>query len=92
MVPYKVLNWYARPTVQSLAVNKFVRRCCFPPNTVVSDLLPKPSAALAQSVEHIIRNDGVVGSNPISGTSFHNKNNILHRNLNFPIGQNNYLL
>jgi hypothetical protein len=28
------------------------------------------NAALAQSVEHIIRNDGVVGSNPISGTSF----------------------
>jgi hypothetical protein len=26
-------------------------------------------AALAQLVEHIIRNDGVVGSNPISGTS-----------------------
>ena len=27
-----------------------------------------PSAALAQLVEHVIRNDGVVGSNPISGT------------------------
>jgi hypothetical protein len=27
-------------------------------------------AALAQLVEHIIRNDGVVGSNPISGTIF----------------------
>jgi hypothetical protein len=27
-------------------------------------------AALAQLVEHIIRNDGVVGSNPISGTSY----------------------
>jgi hypothetical protein len=27
-----------------------------------------PSAAIAQSVEHIIRNDGVVGSNPICGT------------------------
>ena len=26
-------------------------------------------AALAQLVEHIIRNDGVVGSNPISGTN-----------------------
>ncbi len=25
-------------------------------------------AALAQLVEHIIRNDGVVGSSPISGT------------------------
>ncbi len=27
-------------------------------------------AALAQLVEHIIRNDGVRGSNPLSGTSF----------------------
>ena len=27
-------------------------------------------AALAQLVEHIIRNDGVVGSNPIGGTTF----------------------
>jgi hypothetical protein len=53
---------------------------------------PKTSAALAQPVEHIIRNDGVVGSNPISGTSFLNKNNNLHRNPNFLIGQNNYLL
>ena len=26
-------------------------------------------AALAQSVEHIIRNDGVTGSNPVSGTT-----------------------
>ena len=26
------------------------------------------AAALAQSVEHIIRNDGVTGSNPVSGT------------------------
>ncbi len=30
--------------------------------------LHKLSAALAQSVEHIIRNDGVTGSNPVSGT------------------------
>ena len=28
------------------------------------------SAAVAQLVEHVIRNDGVVGSSPISGTSF----------------------
>ena len=28
-----------------------------------------PVAALAQSVEHIIRNDGVTGSSPVSGTS-----------------------
>lgn len=27
-------------------------------------------AAVAQLVEHVIRNDGVVGSSPISGTSF----------------------
>ena len=26
-------------------------------------------AALAQLVEHIIRNDGVTGSNPVSGTT-----------------------
>jgi hypothetical protein len=26
-------------------------------------------AGIAQLVEHVIRNDGVVGSNPISGTS-----------------------
>jgi hypothetical protein len=30
----------------------------------------KPNAALAQLVEHRIRNAGVVGSNPISGTIF----------------------
>jgi hypothetical protein len=28
-----------------------------------------PHAALAQLVEHIIRNDGVTGSSPVSGTS-----------------------
>ena len=31
--------------------------------------LPGSRAALAQSVEHIIRNDGVTGSNPVSGTT-----------------------
>ena len=30
---------------------------------------PAKCAALAQSVEHIIRNDGVRGSNPLSGTT-----------------------
>jgi hypothetical protein len=30
---------------------------------------PSGNAALAQLVEHIIRNDGVVGSSPSSGTS-----------------------
>src|SRR5579884_3734758 len=30
---------------------------------------PSPEAAIAQSVEHIIRNDGVGGSNPSCGTS-----------------------
>ena len=29
------------------------------------------SAGIAQLVEHVIRNDGVVGSNPISGTKLH---------------------
>ena len=33
-----------------------------------SGLQSMRSAALAQSVEHIIRNDGVTGSNPVSGT------------------------
>ena len=28
-------------------------------------------AGIAQLVEHVIRNDGVVGSNPISGTNYH---------------------
>ena len=28
------------------------------------------SAAIAQLVEHVIRNDGVTGSNPVCGTSF----------------------
>ena len=31
---------------------------------------PSGQAALAQLVEHIIRNDGVVGSSPPSGTTF----------------------
>ncbi len=30
---------------------------------------PGDAAALAQLVEHIIRNDGVTGSNPVSGTT-----------------------
>ena len=34
---------------------------------------PRQCAALAQSVEHIIRNDGVRGSNPLSGTT-HSQN------------------
>ena len=32
-------------------------------------IIPRQCAALAQSVEHIIRNDGVRGSNPLSGTT-----------------------
>ena len=31
---------------------------------------PRWIAALAQLVEHIIRNDGVTGSSPVSGTNF----------------------
>ncbi len=34
----------------------------------VSAIQQAKCAALAQSVEHIIRNDGVRGSNPLSGT------------------------
>ena len=33
---------------------------------------PAWSAAIAQLVEHVIRNDGVTGSNPVCGTSFLN--------------------
>ncbi len=29
-----------------------------------------PKAAVAQLVEHVIRNDGVGGSSPLSGTTF----------------------
>ena len=36
-------------------------------------------AALAQLVEHFIRNEGVVGSNPISGTIFSIKINTLQK-------------
>jgi hypothetical protein len=32
--------------------------------------ITRPDAAVAQPVEHRIRNAGVVGSNPIRGTSF----------------------
>ena len=35
----------------------------------VSAIQQAKCAALAQSVEHIIRNDGVRGSNPLSGTT-----------------------
>src|SRR5258705_8433011 len=33
---------------------------------------PAWSAAIAQLVEHVIRNDGVTGSNPVCGTSLFN--------------------
>ena len=33
---------------------------------------PAWSAAIAQLVEHVIRNDGVTGSNPVCGTSLLN--------------------
>jgi hypothetical protein len=39
---------------------------CFPVNALLQARLV---AALAQLVEHIIRNDGVTGSSPVSGTS-----------------------
>ncbi len=35
---------------------------------VAHPVLKINEAAVAQLVEHVIRNDGVVGSNPISGT------------------------
>ena len=34
------------------------------------DYWPGRSAALAQLVEHIIRNDGATGSSPVSGTTY----------------------
>jgi hypothetical protein len=48
-------------------------------------------AAIAQSVEHIIRNDGVAGSNPVCGTSFSLKINSLQQGSSFEIGRNKYL-
>jgi hypothetical protein len=38
---------------------------CFPPKALIEAPIV---AALAQLVEHIIRNDGVTGSSPVSGT------------------------
>ena len=38
------------------------------PATTAVSIRSGAAAALAQSVEHIIRNDGVTGSNPVSGT------------------------
>jgi hypothetical protein len=41
---------------------------------------PPWSAAIAQLVEHVIRNDGVTGSSPVCGTSLSAIQNILkHR-------------
>jgi hypothetical protein len=36
---------------------------------------PARSAAIAQLVEHVIRNDGVTGSNPVCGTSLFESEN-----------------
>ncbi len=48
--------------------NQILREdACFRPGTLIDARLV---AALAQLVEHIIRNDGVTGSSPVSGTSF----------------------
>ena len=41
-------------------------------------------AAIAQLVEHVIRNDGVTGSNPVCGTSQNTHLVYLSRNRNFP--------
>jgi hypothetical protein len=57
--------------MQDVAANKHINKSCFTHcPVVIATFLAFQIAALAQSVEHIIRNDGVVGSNPISGTSF----------------------
>ena len=32
------------------------------------DMIPYSNAGIAQLVEHLIRNEGVVGSSPITGT------------------------
>ena len=34
------------------------------------DIIPYSIAGIAQQVEHLIRNEGVVGSSPITGTSY----------------------
>ena len=39
------------------------------------------SAAIAQLVEHVIRNDGVTGSSPVCGTSFFSGNPQRHRSV-----------
>ena len=71
---------------------KPLRRCIRPhllPSISKSQTWAHPHqkrAAIAQSVEHIIRNDGVAGSNPVCGTSFSLKINSLHQGSSFEIG------
>ena len=39
-------------------------------NTLLLDIIPYSIAGIAQLVEHLIRNEGVVGSSPITGTRY----------------------
>jgi hypothetical protein len=45
---------------------------------------PAWSAAIAQLVEHVIRNDGVTGSNPVCGTAFPSNNIRSHPKNQYP--------
>jgi hypothetical protein len=47
---------------------------------------PAWSAAIAQLVEHVIRNDGVTGSNPVCGTSFLNLKPVRNLTKRIPCG------
>src|SRR3982750_4460318 len=65
-----------RAVTKALSINVQPRSCRpratdLPPEGCADRWRPPPvgQAALAQLVEHIIRNDGVVGSSPSSGTS-----------------------
>ncbi len=54
--------------IAPIEIGSEILRCgaCFRPDTLVEAPLV---AALAQLVEHIIRNDGARGSSPLSGTT-----------------------
>ena len=59
------MGWYASVGPRSRWRHSLPKDACFR----MAALLEAPLvAALAQLVEHIIRNDGVTGSSPVSGT------------------------
>lgn len=76
-----IVQWagkFSTPTEMRLEIS---RQSLYQPLTKRGRDVPCPAqAALAQVVEHIIRNDGVAGSSPASGTIFPTK----FSNLPFP--------